>query len=446
MDNDATFLAPEPEVAEPAVVAESSSSEPPAGSEPAEPIEGAEPVELQADLAAEPQADDVARPEDELDLLPSAADEPLTVKALNDKLGKNPEFKTALDKDPGLRNLLYATARQAEQSKQFKEIFQTPAMAKTALELANKHIEFENTVSGGKPEQVLDGLYGMTAMRDANGEIDYNQPNPQYAAAITHYREGNLWPHVASLVERIPAEGIRIGSELVKAEDLRDALAIVATALGDKVDLKSPYAGSAASAPKDNKLDPETQGRLDRLDQLEQKDRDASARQAEEYNTSIRTGIGESVTTAAKGYLDNLIKSRPNAAITDYIKSTIIEKAVAEVYELAKNDQAYKAHINFLFKSSKKDEEGRKKIVAEATKYAKERLPRVIANHISQASKGVIAGQQQKLDKITKQKERTEVQGNGGVASPSRLDPAKRVEEFIKTNKRKPTDLEILNL
>jgi hypothetical protein len=400
----------------------------------------------QVDTPAAPQAE--PQPDDDLSLTPAAAEEPLTVKALNDKIAKSPELQAALSKDSGLRNLFYSTARLAAQAGEFKQVFQTPELARSALDLANKHIEFENIVTTN-PAQALEALYSLTAARDANGEVLWDQPNPQYVAAMTGWRETNLWGPAIQEAAALGNQPITLpNGQQISSEDLRDAVAIVATYFGDKVQADSPYVQprqlNGAQGPA--ALPAEVQERLDRLDQLEQQNNTYANEQRVAYHDQMRDGIHTSVTGAATSYLDNLQKANPNIAITDFIKQVVLERAVGEIYALAKNDQSYQNHINFIFRSARvKDADLQKRVAAEATKYARERLPKLISKHLGEASKGVVATEQRKAAKQLNQAQRPEVQGNAGVPNPSRQDPAQRVREFITKNKRKPTDIEILD-
>lgn len=428
--------APAPEAAaEPAISADNST-----------PVDGATPAEAavtdaqgaatdpansgqtpaQPQAGQEPQEDDLVPPD-------AVLEDALTVKALNDKIAKSPELQAIFTKDPGLKNLLYGNARMAQQTAKYKEIFQTPELARTALDLASQHIEFDNALRG-TPAKIMDVLFERTAARDAAGNIDYNTPNEAYNQVFVSQREGHLWPYLNSLAAD------------TKNADLKDAIAIVAQALGDKIQTDSQYYGNKQNQPAAKpQHDPETAAKLARLDELERGQQDQQAQQTYNYNQGILNGIGDSVSKAAGSYFDNLVKTKPGVVVTDFIKNAVIEKSIAEVYKLAENDPSYKNHVGFIYQSARnKDAALSARIVAEATKYARERLPRIIAKHLGEASKGVVASQQQRLGK-QQQQTRPEVQGAAGVSTPSRPDRAAQIKEFMNKNKRRPSDREILD-
>lgn len=427
--------------AEPATTDTPESVTPEGGTAPDAPVD--EPVVDPAAAApAAPAVDPNAAPveEDELLAQPEVAlEDPLTIKALSEKIGKSPELQAAIAKDPGLKNLLYSTSRLAAQANEFKSIVQTPELARTALELADRYINLENTLRS-EPGKAPDSLFELTAIRDAQGNILFDQPNEAYTSLFVTQREQHLWPFLAEMAAKS-------GNE-----DWRDAVAIVAhQMLGDKIQIDSPFAkAGGAQAPQGKQqpqLPPEVQERLRKLDELERGQQDAAQNEQRQYGQNVANNIHESVSKAANGYLDNLIKAQPNAMITDFTKEAVIEKALKEIYELAKNDPNYQRHINFIYKSaSVKDAALSQKLVAEATKYARERMPRLIAKHLGEASKGVVKQQQQRSQKQQDQKERPNVQGNAGASAPSRPDPAARVKEFMAKNKRKPSDREIMDL
>lgn len=342
---------------------------------------------------------------------PSGLNESLTVKALNEKLIKNPALAAVVNADPALKNLLYSTARQASKASEFKSIFATADTAKTALALAQKQMEF-NTASQKGGEAVLQFLH----------DSDKNK----YIETVSSYR--------TVVYDTVLKSGHPKAAE---------AIATFAEIMGDRVP-QGVSAQSGVVTQTQNELPPDVQERLRLADQYEQERNQQQERDAQQFNSTITTETNSIVESDIAKVLTT-IKGAGNSAITPYVETMLKKAVLQEINELAAKDPAYKQHIQFIYSNASKDSEGKAKIIAAARAYAKEHLMTVTRKHLSEFSKPVLHQQTEKNKKMVDQVNRPNVQGAGGASTPSRPGITEQINDFVKANKRQPTNRELLD-
>lgn len=372
----------------------------------------------------QPQAASEFTPEPETEEFPATPNEFLTVRVLNDRLKSNPQFAQIVNSDPALRNQLYAAARLAARTSEFREVFQTPDLARTAMSLAQKYNEINGLLTD--PSRAQDLLNHLAFKRGADGQPVRGQDGS--------FELSDTWSAAVPLVRQA------IWSQAVNSNnpELAAAAQLLAQAFGD-----APRAAGAAPQQGDTQpqVDPRMQHELETLRQEKQQRAEAEVQQfhqsiSDGIEQTLREDIGKVITTLEAG----------NAALTPYLKGVLADKIFSELAELAGNDPNYKTNIQFIYSSNPRNDQGRQAVIGAARSYAKSRIADVARKHLSEISGPVLQQQSAKTTKVTAQSAKPEIRGAGGVSAPSRPDVRQLLGDKQKELGRRLSEREILDL
>ncbi len=398
------------------------------GGTPPQPVESAQPVADGSPSTPTEAAAPAAPAEPEEEEFPAAPTEALTVRALNEKLAKSPQLAAAVASDPALKNLLYSTARQAAKASEFKSVFANIDTARTALALAQQHNEFQSLYNN--PRSAGQALEHLALARNPDGTPRMGadgQPevNPAYFELVRNYRE-QLYTYAT-----------QSGDPAVAA-----AVVTLAQFMGDKPSAGGTQADPAVGA----QADPAVQAQLQRLAQFEQQESQRSEQAQQEHIKAIHTGIDTAIKEDITTMLTRL-RTAQNVALTPYMEKNLVANILADIYQRGSEDKAYQAHSNFVYRSSQNDpDRGVAKAIGAARGFAKEHLTELVRKHLSEISQPVLAAQAEKAQKVGAQAARPNPKGGGGVGAPSLPGIYQKVQDFVATHKRQPTDREKLDL
>lgn len=383
-------------------------------------------VEPEANADGSPQTPVTPAAEPEEEEFPSAPAEALTVRALNEHLAKNPAIQAAVNSNPAFKNLLYSTARLAGTAKDFKGVFQTVDTAKTALQLAQQFNDFQTKFNDPKGGGAA--LEHLAFAKNPDGSPKLNaqgQPeiSPAYLSLVKSYRT-ELWGYASQSTD----------------PKVQEAVATLAQFMGDAKASASATAQDPAAV-----ADPAVEADRARLREYEARDEAQQGEALQQFNTSIVTGIETAISADVTKVLDNLT-SVGNIALSDYMKNVLKEKILGEINDRASKDTAYRAHSKFIYDSSPRSAEGAQKSIGAARAYAKNLLVEVVRKHLTEISQPVLNTQTEKTQKVQAQVSQPNPRGAGGVAPPSRPDPAAKVREYMQAHGgRRPSDRELLD-
>lgn len=130
--------------------------------------------------AAATQAADAADDQNPFADFTTDVDSPVGPQALSAKIDANPALKAALEKDPDLKNAVFANARRAERADKYDEIVGSPDEAQVAMSgynTFNTLSDHMGAIEDGKFETLtpfFNALLEQTALRDENGQAVKN--------------------------------------------------------------------------------------------------------------------------------------------------------------------------------------------------------------------------------------------------------------------------------
>lgn len=416
--------------------------------------EKAKPAELAPDVPAE-TAVDPAKPVEATKPVEAASDvdlttDDLTVKGLNERLAKSPEFKALVDKDPELKKQLFYAARRNERATIYDEMFQTPAMAKEVHSAANEFFEFKDSYSEN-PEEALKQLFVMTIEKDDKGEMVRGSDgrfvtSGAFDKAMALHRSA-FYGQLDQLAQGLGDNAF--GNTDITQADLSEAIRIFQVMESEFGFGKAPAPRAAAvpPAPVDSTLPADVQAKLDRLDKLEKGAQDSQKQTFDTFRTSVTTEVTKALETDVKTRLAAVLPT--NSAMTDYTKNAIVRDVIQEVEKLAKANAAHKSIFERSLKSAPRDGDGIKKMVDLERSYAKEIFPRILSRLLTQNTQSVVAQNGTMRGKLDGQMSRKELETSGGGGAPARPDAKEKARELDaaarKAGKRM-TDMDIVNM
>lgn len=441
-DAEASDAAPEAAVEEPII--------------PAEPVEKDDkPVEDPA-KPAEKVEDQQAKPDDKQDAEPAEDDvaDGLTVGRLQSLQKSNAEFKALLEKHPELRGQFYGAARRAERANQYDELFQTPALAKEAKTAAEEaYFSRDLYTNPQQTEKFWRKLQWDDMVKDDQGRPVRNadgtlQMTGNYDRVTSAYRQ-DVYNQLDQMVNALESKGQTFkdknGTE-VSHDDLRVALHVMrALTQGTPIPMQ-PVAGPDGKPvrPEAPKLPDDVQRELEEL-----RARDSERQQnSQAGETQFKQSVDEAAFNAVQGDIKSLLTKRlpANAAVSDYLKDTIVRDTVAEVLKAGRENAAHQSVLVRALQSATRDKAGSDKVIAIQQAFAKELIPKILSRVIAKAVPGVTANSQQTLKKVEAQTKRKEVASSGGVSTPSRPDARQVAKDAVAKAKSQGKDLSDMEL
>lgn len=389
---------------------------------------------------------DAAKPEaSEFDL----ATDDLTIKSLNDKVSKSPEFKSVLDKDPELKKQLYYSARRGERASIYDEMFQTPALAKEVKQSAEDHYEFREAFNTSG-EEALKSLFMMTIEKDTNGELSRDPNTGMYVAsgafdkAMATHRSA-FYTQLGQIVEGL-GDG-NFGTTEISAADAKEAIRIfqeIEHSLGFGPASRQPASPRQPDNRSGDNLPADVRARLDRLDKLEAEKVGTDKVSFESFSTNVDGKVKESLEGDVKTLLNTRLPA--NVAMTDYTKNAIVRDVLSEVEKLSRSNRAHQDLRSRMVKSVTRDDEGIKKVVEFERSYSRDIFPRILSRILTESTKSTVSASKAVASKVNAQVNRKDVEVSGGgspLARPDVKARAKEIDLAFKKQGKRLSDMEL---
>lgn len=367
--------------------------------------------------------------------------EDISVAKVHQYIKDIPELKTAFDKNPNVKNAIFAMARRSSRLDEFVSILPTPESAKFAADNSEAFMNLNDMFFDEKPESHVgfwNQLYENSLLRDpVSGELVLDKASNRpvstgaYERVCSSYR-GAVYSELEQKASYVARQNLE------QATEIRNAIALVKELCGDGKRQQSIEA--------EPKLTPEQQRRLDEADLIKQELNQSKSQRQIEFNTSISEGITTTLQDDIKTHVKRIVDTQ-GVALTPYEQSNVVKDIFSEIDKLAAANKQYQTHFNSLLKKAPPTEAGRKSIIAEARKYAKEVLPQAALKIIREATSSVADKAKQKDDKRASHSSKTEIQTSGSAPSPTTSTDIKgKAIEEVKRLKRGLTEDEIMAL
>jgi hypothetical protein len=414
----------------------------------AAPGEDAKPADQAATEETQQQTDKPAEEEYTFDLdepaVPSGDPEALT-KLLTDK----PEFGALLEKDPELKELVYANAREAAEAKQFHEIFPDVQSAKFAHENASTFVDVRDTFLGSTtPDGTKATLAKMAQLaieRDEQGNPIIDPLTGQakigddFYGFLDHTRDINMQYDREELQQRLTANQY-------PTEEARERDQIAAAALDV---LKDYYGGEQAAGTQD--MPQELQARAQDLDRRERELNDRARNEKVSERKQFEQGLINDSQTRVTGAINRIFDSiaKQGAVLSPFLREVLPNKIGSELMKSAAKDPKLKADMAELQRLPM-SAEVRSRRLALLDKAVQTYLPGIAKAQLKAAGVQTIRNQQDKLKKIDAQKDasRSDPKGSAAAASPVSQQPISEDAAWTKAeatwkqrNPDKPVDL-----
>lgn len=359
--------------------------------------------------------------------------EDLSVTALNKKLEANPALKTALDADPATRNLVFSAIRRSAKLDQFEQIFTNPETARFTLDTANEMVEFDrlfNSADAKDAQAFIEALHYNSLEKDDQGNLRTDANGRPISTGAYERIMGTYRQHMWSDMERIA-----VGTN---DDELKAAIALIKERI-EGVQSSTPAQASSNGGPAE--LPDDVKIKLRELDEFKRKERESQATSQTNFAKEVNTEVASRLSDEVKKLVANITK-RGNIALSDYELQNVVRDSVETVRKNLKGNPAYSNMVGTLMKSGDKT-----KVINHVVASAKQSLPRIVAAHISTATKGKVTTAQARTQKIDSQIGRKEPETTGGVTKSQSLPDIKQVLAEATKKKGKPlTELEEVDL
>ena len=420
---------------EPAKVEEPAKTEEPAAQKTPEEIAAEEEAATQAaateELATE-GVDDEAPNFDDFDLDPVA----LAPKELAGKIETDPALTAALDANPELKNELFANARLAAETAQFKEVFGSPAEAKVAAEGHAKFASISSKMLGIKDGDaasiapVMSEMLEASALRGPDGQLQYDAKGQLITdGSIGRFLRNSFHQRLDLFASQFVATGDDEGQAAVDI-------------LMERAGLRAP------SSAKEEEMSAEVRTQYEALKAeraaLDQEKTTRAAEVATAYHSTVNTRIDAMMDTGI-----NAVLSRATG-LNDFSRKTVesnIRTALAQ--EISRNPQ-FQTEIDRLERMPYGPER-QKAHMALATRYFQTGLAKVATAKLAEAGAALTARQQAQATKSAARTEaaRSEVRGalptaKAAPAQTEREQFASVESDLKKSLGRSPTNLELM--
>jgi hypothetical protein len=428
--------------ADEAAAAAGATEEKPAPTEEATPVVEKTAEEVATEEEAAKAASEAAKPEDEDDEIPNFDDfevDPIALapKELATKIEADPALAAALDGNPDLKNQIFANARLAAETAQFKEVFGSPAEAKVAAEGHATFASISGSMSGlvdGDTKTltpVITQMLEASALRGPDGELQYDKNG----ALVT---DGTVGKFLRTSFQR----RMEILAEECKQNGDEDGLAAV--------DILMERAGlRATSSANEEEMSAEMRTQHEAI----KAERAALEREKQERVTEVATAYNTTVNTKIDAMMDAGIGALLSRAtgLNDFSRATVetnIRTALAK--EIARNPQ-FQTEMDRLDRMPY-GKDRQKAHMALATRYFQSGLAKVATAELAKAGAAITAKQKAQAEKSAARTEaaRSEVRGATTTAKSapvlSEREAFAQVEaDLKKTLGRSPTNLELMS-
>lgn len=398
-----------------------------------EPVQEAAAAEKEVveEPVVEPEPTEVVEEEE-----PLVVEEDLSVAKLNQFAREIPELKAAFDKNPGVRNAMMAMARRSSKLGEYQALIPTPEAAKFAAENSEQFVQMnELFFSEDKASNVgfWDNLYQNSLVRDpVTNELVINNQTGQPLATGAYERVTGIYRNAVynELAQKASKLGDDAKDELLKA-----------------IDVVKEHAGDGQRAqPQQQELSPEIQRRLADADRILEQNNVNRTEMQQEWGSSTVAEITTTLKTDIASHVKRMVDTQ-GIALTPYEQKKVVDDIYNEVNTIATNNKQYQSHFNSLAKRAPLTGEGRKSLVAEARKYAKEILPSAALKVIREATSQTVEKVQTASAKRAEQSNKKEVKTSGSAPTPAGPISQKDKLLELRAKKGRPlTEQEIMSI
>jgi hypothetical protein len=410
---------------------------------PAPVVEEKTPEQIAEDEAAATAAASETEPktDEEDDDLPNFDDfelDPIALapKELATEIETDPALTAALEANPELKNKIFANARLAAETAQFKEIFGSPAEAKVAAEGHAKFASIAGAMGSIKDgdttsvRPVMQQMLEASALRGPDGQLQYDKDkNLITDGSVGKFLRSSFQQRIEMFAEKFAKDGDEDGQAAVDI-------------LMERAGLRAP------SSASNEEMSEATRTELATL----QAERAQLAQEKQERATETATTYNSTVNTKIDAMMDigiNSILSRATG-LNDFTRK-IVEKniRVALQTQISKNPQ-FQTEMDRLEKMPY-GKERQKEHMALATRYFQTGLAKVAQSALTEAGASLTAKQKAQADKSAARTEAARSETRGAVATTksapalSEHETLRQVETDLRAKLgRSPSNLELM--
>jgi hypothetical protein len=360
------------------------------------------PVEQTEEEKAAELAKEEAVADDAVEMTP---EEDISIAKINQYIKEIPELKQAFDKNPSVRNSFYAMARRSSRLSEYQEILPSPEAAKFAAQNSEAMVSLNEAFFSEDPQvngSFWQALYDNSLLKDpTTGEVVVDKQTGQpistgaYERVTGAYRQA-LYADLESIAGRI--------TNPEEAQKLKDAIDVIGQVTGD---IKK-------ANPVQQQLPDDIKQRLSKADQLEQQLKQQQQQQMDEHARLTTSTIVSTIKDDITGHVDRMVKAN-SIALTAYEQKNVVNDIFKELDRLASENRQYQLHFDSLSKRAPLTEAGRKSLVAEARKFAKDNLASVTLKVIREATTSTVQKTNDANTKRVEQASKKEPKTSGGA-------------------------------
>jgi len=332
-------------------------------------------------------------------------EEDISIAKINQYIKEIPELKQAFDKNPSVRNSFYAMARRSSKLSEFQAIIPSPEAAKFAAQNSEAMIQLNDSFFSEDPQEngsFWQALYDNSLLKDpATGQVVIDKTTGQpistgaYERVTGAYRQA-LYSDLENLAGRI--------QNTDEQTKLLEAIKLIGEFTGD---IKK-------TSPQQQQLPEDIKQRLSRAEQIENQYKQQQTQQAQEFGQQTTQAIVSTITDDISNHVKRMVEQNA-IALTPYEQKNVVNDIFKEVDRLASENRQYQLHFDSLSKRAPLTEAGRKSLVTEARKFAKDNLPSVALKIIREATSSTVQKTQDASAKRADQASKKEVKTTGGA-------------------------------
>lgn len=363
-------------------------------------------------------------------------EEDISISKINQYIRDIPELKQAFDKNPAVRNSFYAMARRSSRLGEYQAISPSPEAAKFAASNSEAMIALNDSFFSEDP--VENGNFWQTLsdnsmLKDPNtGDLVLDKGgNPistgAYERVTLAYRQA-FYSDLESLAGRITNQE--------EAQKLKEAIDLIGQVTGD---VKKPV--------QQQQLPQDVQQRLNEADKIKQQLHTQQQTQVQEFGKQTTQAIVSTINDDISSHVKRMVETQ-SIALTQYEQKNVVNDIFKELDRLASENKQYQLHFDSLSKRAPLTEAGRKSLVTEARKFAKDNLPSVALKIIREATQSTVQKAADASAKRADQASKKEVKTTGGAPNlgNSQQNVKDKATEMRKQLKRPLTTEEIMSL
>ncbi len=365
-------------------------------------------------------------------------EEDISIAKINQYVKEIPELKQAFEKNPSVRNSFYAMARRSSKLSEYQAIIPSPEAAKFAAQNSEAMIQLNDAFFSEDPQEngsFWQSLYDNSLLKDpTTGQVVLDKTTGQPISTGAYERVTGAYR------QALYSDLEMLASKITSPEDqqkLLDAVKLIGEFTGD---LKK-------TQPIQQQLPEDVKQRLSRAEQLENQLKQQQSQQAQEFGSQTTKAIVSTITEDISNHVKRIVETN-SVALTGYEQKNVVNDIFKELDRLASENRQYQLHFDSLSKRAPLTEAGRKSLVTEARKFAKDNLPSVALKIIREATTSTVVKAGEANAKRADQAAKKEVKTTGGASSQANSQQSiKEKASALRAQLKRPlTQEEILAL